>query len=310
MGTSYSVQINAKGSANLDDELTNTIEDILNQVNQKMSTYIDDSELSQINSSTSTEWLSVSQDLYNVISTANTISIKTEGAFDITVGPLVNQWGFGPEDRNEIIPPPDSTIQILSEYVDYKQLNLRPSPPEIRKLKADISLDLSGIAKGYAIDKIADYLERNGFENYMIEIGGELRAKGFNNSEELWRIGIEKPLTEDREVHKIIHLDNTAMATSGDYRNFFTINDVRYSHGIDPKTGHPVSHQLVSVTVLDPSAMVADARATGLLVMGPDDGVKLAVRENIPALFIISSTNGYLEQYTGNFKHFVVMPGS
>ena len=310
MGTSYSVQINAKGSANLDDELTNTIEDILNQVNQKMSTYIDDSELSQINSSTSTEWLSVSQDLYNVISTANTISIKTEGAFDITVGPLVNQWGFGPEDRNEIIPPPDSTIQILSEYVDYKQLNLRPSPPEIRKLKADISLDLSGIAKGYAIDKIADYLERNGFENYMIEIGGELRAKGFNNSEELWRIGIEKPLTEDREVHKIIHLDNTAMATSGDYRNFFTINDVRYSHGIDPKTGHPVSHQLVSVTVLDPSAMVADARATGLLVMGPDDGVKLAVRENIPALFIISSANGYLEQYTGNFKHFVVMPGA
>jgi len=310
MGTSYSVQINANDTGNLNDALTNAIEDILNQVNQKMSTYIDDSELSQINSSSSTEWLSVSQELYDVISTANTISIKTDGAFDITVGPLVNQWDFGPDVRNEMIPPSDSTIQILSEYVGYKQLDLRASPPEIRKLKADIRLDLSGIAKGYAVDKIADFLDHSRFENYMVEIGGELRAKGINNSEELWRIGIEKPLTESREVHQIIHLDSTAMATSGGYRNFFIINDVRYSHEIDPKTGYPVSHQLVSVTVLDPSAMVADALATGLLVMGPDDGVKLAARENIPALFIISSTNGYLEQYTGNFKHFVVMPGA
>ena len=308
MGTSYSVQINTNDTGNLQDNLRNAIEVILNRINLKMSTYIDNSELSQINTSTSTEWLPVSDELYDVISTAHEISIRTAGAFDVTIGPLVNQWGFGPEDRNEIAPPPDAIIRRLSEYVDYRQLKLRSSPPEIRKLKAGINIDLSGLAKGYAVDKISEYLDSSGFENYMVEIGGELRAKGFNYSGKPWRIGIEEPLTEGRAVHKIIHLDHTAMATSGNYRNYFTVDDIHYSHEIDPKTGWPVSHHLVSVTVLGHSAMVADALATGLLVMGPDDGVALAERENIPALFIVSSAEGYLDRYTGGFKRSVVSP--
>jgi thiamine biosynthesis lipoprotein len=270
-----------------------------------MSTYIPDSELSLINSSTSTEWIPVSSQLYDVLFAAQQVSRQTDGAFDITVGPLVNLWGFGPDKVNRPVPAAEDIATILPG-TGYRQLELRTSPPAVKKHHPSTYLDLSGIAKGYAVDRIAALLEKNGINRFMVEIGGEIRARGSNQREETWRVGIEKPLIDQRAVEVIIHLPDTGMATSGDYRNFFMHDGRRYSHTIDPATGWPVSHDLTSVSVLDDSAMMADALATALMVMGPDLAWRFAEDRNIPALFIINSKDEFTEKHTTSFSPYLI----
>lgn len=301
MGTRYSVQIAVYPQTVALELLHSTTDNILDEVNQAMSTYIEDSELSVINHLNTTEPIPISAVLFDVISSAITVSRRTDGAFDITIGALVDLWGFGPTIQQHRPPEADDIATALNNS-GYSLLTLTATPPSLRKQYPGMYLDLSGIAKGYAVDRVAAFLDEQGITDYLVEIGGEIRARGRNQNGEPWRIGIEKPLVDRREVAKRIHLADMAMATSGDYRNFFEYEGRRYSHTLDPRTGWPVAHDLASVTVIDNSAMMADALATALLVMGPEEGYRYAGQNNIPALFIIHNNGGFRTAYTAAFE--------
>lgn len=304
MGTTYVVKLNEPDLSAAEKDLRQNIEVILKNINHEMSTYLSDSVLTQINSKATTEWQEITPGLHEVINIALTISLLTEGAFDITVGPLVNLWGFGPGGRPEKVPA-DEDIQSTLKKSGFHYIQLASTPPLLIKEHADLYLDLSGIAKGFGVDEVAVYLESTGIKNYMVEIGGEVRARGKNNKGTVWRIGIEKPVTGKRSVQRIIQLDDIAMATSGDYRNYFEKDGIRYSHTINPNTGRPITHNLASVTVLDGSATTADALATGLLVMGLEKAWNLALRENISALFIYRENDGFSEKVTPGFQRYI-----
>ena len=301
MGTTYSIKIKTADAVVNQEKIRADIEKILLEINQKMSTYIVDSELSVINFSNSLDSNLISDDLFKVISHANTISKTTNGAFDITVGPLVNLWGFGP-DKSENKIPPNEEIELIKKNIGYKKIYLNKETTSIKKLHPDLYVDLSGIAKGFAVDKIALYLNSYNLENYLVEIGGELIAKGTNEDNEVWQIGIENP---NNNLAKIIGLKDIAMATSGDYRNYFEKNGVRYSHTINPNTGKPIKHKLASVTVLDKTAMNADALATAFMVLGPAKTIELANELKIGVYLIIKNDENFYEEYNEYFEPFI-----
>ena len=301
MGTQFSVKF-PQGLGDHDAlRLQKQIKAALADSESQMSTFQPDSVISLFNSSTSTEWYEVIDAFCSKVQQSLELSELTNGAFDITVGPLVKLWGFGPGD---IIsePPPEAAIATLLNAIGYGQLQADCAKPAIRKSIPQLELDMSAIGKGYAADRIALLLDELGFDSYLIEVGGELRLRGHNSSGEKWAIGIEAPLPELRRPHKIIHLTDTAMATSGDYRNFFEADGRRYSHTIDTRTGRPVTHALASVTVVARRAYRADALATALLVMGPDEGMSFAVREGIAALLLLRTETGLEERPTPAFE--------
>ena len=304
MGTQYTVKLSAPTVDLKSGMLQTGIEAILENVNDQMSTYRSDSELSRFNQSPTTDWVSVSAELLEVFETAYQVSELTGGAFDITVGPLVNLWGFGPEKQNNRVPSKLELSEALRK-VGYAKISTRRFPPAIKKDDQNIYVDLSAIAKGYAVDKVAEYLESYGVNDYLIEIGGDLRTKGQNANGTPWVIAVEKPATAERTIQRKIYVQDQAMATSGDYRNFFEGNGRRFSHAIDPANGTPVAHNLASVTVLNPSAMHADALATALLVLGPEDGYTLAMQQQLYAYFIIKTMDGYAEKSTPRFDQSV-----
>ena len=305
MGTSYNIKLTLPPAGADREAIRQGIEKVLNSVNQRMSTYLDDSELSMVNQAKSTDRIPISPELADLLAQALALSWYTNGAFDITVGPLVNLWGFGPVKHEPVIPPRESIDQTLAR-TGYTKIKVGLNPNYIQKTEPDLYLDLSGIAKGYGVDQVAAYLESQGVVNYMIEIGGEIKARGVNAGGSAWRIGVEKPVTDERAVERIIQLENMGMATSGDYRNYFEIDGKRYSHIIDPATGYPVSHNLVSVSVLEASNAQADALATALIVMGPEEGYEFASNNRITAMFIIRSGNGFIEKYSGSFERFLI----
>jgi thiamine biosynthesis lipoprotein len=286
MGTTYSVQIPEDPAVAFDRAaLAERIKALLAEINALMSTYQPDSELSRFNASASTDWIPASPELVAVIAAAQEVSRASDGAFDATVGPLVNLWGFGPRVTADALPT-DAEIAAARALVGWQKLRLRDEPPALRKARPDLYVDLSAIAKGYAVDRVAEVLEAAGITNYLVEIGGELRGRGVNGRGEPWRIAIERPDTERRAIFRVVALQDLGMATSGDYRNFFEVDGERYSHTIDPASGRPVGHRLASVTVLADAAMDADAWATALLVLGPERGMALADAQGIAALFI------------------------
>ncbi|MGR9116904.1 MAG: FAD:protein FMN transferase [Gammaproteobacteria bacterium] len=301
MGTSYSVKVTALPTELPVEELRKEIKTSLERINAKMSTYQQDSELSMFNASRSIEWQSVSDALFKVISSARNISELSHGAFDITVGPLVNLWGFGP-DPMTFTAPAKELIEQKKAQTGYKLLEQRLEPLAIKKSIPDLYLDLSSIAKGYAVDQIGELLEAHGIKDYLVEIGGEIRLRGNNLNGSPWRIAIEKPTPEQRMIQKIVPITDVAMATSGDYRNFFEVDGVRFSHTIDPRTGRPITHKLASVTVLRETTMEADALATAFMVLGPQEALELAERNNIAALFIIKTERGFDEKSTSAFS--------
>jgi len=301
MGTGYSIQV-----VDLPEEpgphgLREKIEAELELVNDLMSTYRDDSELSRFNRSRSTDWFAVSPGLAALVQEAILTSEMSGGAFDATVGPLVNLWGFGPETGLDRVPS-DAEIARARARVGYRKLSVRLQPPAVRKAEPDLYLDLSAIAKGYGVDRIAESLDEAGILNYLVEIGGELRGRGNNGRGQPWQIAVERPDPGAREAHRVIELRGGAMATSGDYRNFFERDGRHYSHTIDPRTGHPVTHGLASVTVLTLETARADALATAFLVLGPEAGFALAESLQVAALFILRSPDGYSELQTGAFR--------
>lgn len=301
MGSTFSVSIPVLPEQLSRDELEKQINDILADINQTMSTYLADSELSRINTSSSTDWIPISPRLYAVLSASQQISELSHGAFDITVGALVNLWGFGPPASKQKIPDANA-IQELMQWTGYQHIELRASPAAIRKAYPQTYLDLSGIASGYAADCLAELLDSHAISNYLVDISGEIRARGRNTRNQIWRVGIEKPLVDRRDVQTIIALDNLGLTTAGDYRNFFVHKGKRYSHTIDPSTGWPVSHNLSAVTVIDKSAMIADALDTALMVMGPDRAFQFAEEHHIAALFILVDGDKFIQKASSQFS--------
>ena len=304
MGTSWSVMINAGALPLPRQQLKAQLDSILDRVNGEMSTYLPESELSIINAAHSTGPIPVSRPLMQVLEAAHEVSRLTRGGFDVTVAPLVNLWGFGPEQDFTV--PGEEQIDAALRLAGYEYLRLDPAALILEKAQGGISIDLSGIAKGHGVDRVADYLDSLQLDDYLVEIGGEIRAQGVNREQAPWQIGIEQPVAGQRGVQRIIELDNLAMATSGDYRNFFEQDGIRYSHTIDPRTGRPISHGLASVTVLHSSAMQADAWATGLLVLGPEQGYATALENGLAAYFIVHGEPDFEEISTPAFEfHFV-----
>lgn len=299
-GTSFTIKAPIIEGSVSSSEIQLQIKQLLDKLNAQMSTYQPDSELSKINQNQTTEWINVSNSLYEVLKQANTISELSNGAFDITVGPLVNLWGFGP-DGLSFVAPEDEKIKQQLLNTGYKHLLFNDDKKQIKKQNPQIYLDLSAIAKGFAVDKVSELLEVYGIVNYMVEIGGELRLKGVNLQKQPWRIAVEKPTADKRMIQKVLPLSNISLATSGDYRNFFEVEGVRFSHTIDPRTGKPITHKLASITILSDTTMKADALATALMVLGDEQGFQLAEKENIAALFIIKSKEGFVEKATASF---------
>ncbi len=276
------------------------IESVLSEVNASMSTWIETSEISRFNRSEAGVWFSISQPFADVFAMSRLVSEASGGAYDVTVAPLVNLWGFGPEMSEEL--PSDEAVDEALKQVGQARLQFDPAQPALRK-PGPLSLDFSSIAKGYGVDSIADWLESQGIQRYLVEIGGEIRVAGDSPRGEPWRIAIEKPaphttLSADRPVQETLVLTDAALATSGDYRNYFEVDGVRYSHTLDPRTGAPVRHELVSVTVIHPSATMADAWATALTVLGPDEAMAVAEREQLAVYLVIREGDNYRSQTT------------
>jgi thiamine biosynthesis lipoprotein len=306
MGTTYNIKVVATPEQVEALKLQDKVDAVLKRVNQEMSTYIADSEISLFNKSTSGDNFEISTGFARVLKESIRLGELSNGKLDITVGPLVNLWGFGPELRPEKVPTESVLVSTLAR-VGLKNLHL--SGNQLSKDIPNLYVDLSTTAKGYGVDIVAELIEANGIVNYLVEIGGEMRLKGFKHTGELWAIAIEKPILdpsgEQRAIHQIVIPKDNAVATSGDYRNYFEVDGQRFSHIIDPATGKPINHNLVSVTVIHPSSMTADGLSTTLMVMGTEQGMAFAVKNNLAALFISKTEHGFSEQFTVKFKQYL-----
>jgi thiamine biosynthesis lipoprotein len=306
MGTTYNIKVVSTSEQVEDLKLHDKIERVLKRVNQEMSTYIPDSEISLFNQSTSGEAFEISDGFARVLKESIRLGELSNGKLDITVGPLVNLWGFGPEQRPEKVPS-ESVLASTIKKIGLEKLHLTGN--QLSKDISNLYIDLSTTAKGYGVDVVAELIESNGIANYLVEIGGEMRLKGFKHTGELWAIAIEKPILdpsgEERAVHQVIIPKDNAVATSGDYRNYFEADGQRFSHIIDPETGKPINHNLVSVTVIDQSSMPADGLSTTLMVLGTEKGMEFAVKNNLAALFISKTEHGFSEQFTLKFKQYL-----
>jgi thiamine biosynthesis lipoprotein len=303
MGTTYNVKYRPTQSAPALKAMQMEVDALLAEINHTMSTYDPESELSRFNRLDTTDWVSASASLHAVLKTALEVGAQSEGAFDITVGPLVNLWGFGPEFHPDRVPL-EHDIAAARTRSGLDKVTLSDTQPAIRKHRPDVFLDLSGIAKGYGVDRVAELMTAHAIEHYMVEIGGEIRVRGLKEHDTPWRIAIEKPLPGERSVQTVLALSDIALATSGNYRNFFEIAGRRYSHTIDPSTGWPVDNHLVSVTVLADTSMRADAWATAFQVLGPERGMAIAERINLPVLFVIERDGQFEEQVCCAFERY------
>jgi len=277
MGTSYHITLFNRSPINHSNELrlSKQISGLLQVINRRMSTYRDDSQISQFNQSTSLDWFPVAADFIHVVKAAQKISENTQGAFDITVSPLVEAWGFA---KKTIIKTPSSEqLNQIKKTVGFKKLTFRETPPALKKHNKYLQIDLSAIAKGFAVDKVSDFLLSQNYQNFMVEIGGEIKVRGHAKDGKKWRIIIRNPhLNEKNITEKRLLLTDKAVATSGNYLNYFIKNKVRYSHILDPRTAQPKTQAAMSVTVLHSSTMIADAYATAMMVLGEKEGQRLA----------------------------------
>ncbi|MCL4106571.1 UNVERIFIED_CONTAM: hypothetical protein GTU68_009705 [Idotea baltica] len=301
MGTTWHVTF--LGSLKDADQVQEGIELQLQRVNDSMSTYQPDSEISRFNDSPKQQAFSLSEDFVAVLSAALLVGVASEGAYDVTVGPIVNLWGFGPELGPDNVPDP-AALKALVIKIGQDKLTLDSTNATVSKTD-DLALDFSSIAKGYAVDQIADWLLARGIADFLVEVGGEVRVAGENGRGTNWRIAVESPDDMVGQVAAALTLTDSGIATSGDYRNYFERDGKRYSHTIDPRTGYPVSHDLVSVTVVHPLAVMADAWATALMVMGAEEGMRVALAENLAVYFIRRTEDNYQASHSPMFAAYL-----
>jgi thiamine biosynthesis lipoprotein len=271
-----------------------------------MSNWDPNSEISRFNAARSTEPVDLSPELAEVMQAAMEVHNASRGQFDVTLGPLIELWGFGARTPQSPIPSDEAIEAALKLVGQSKVLTLTTEPPTLSKARPETSVYLAAIAKGYGIDQVAATLEDLGLEDFMVEIGGDLYASGNNPDGESWRIGIERPDAAARVVEQIVQLSDLGMATSGDYRNYFEADGVRYSHIIDAETGRPITHKTASVTVLAESAMLADAWATAFLALGQQRGMQLAEDSGLAVFFIVrdesAGETGFVTAATPQFE--------
>jgi thiamine biosynthesis lipoprotein len=296
MGTTYEVVVTQLPAGLGRPELQSAVDEILADIDRHLSNWNPDSEISRFNAGEGTDWVPASAMLWNLLATSQAISSATGGAFDVTVAPLVQAWGFGAGGIDRVAAPSQAEIARLKQSVGYAKLELRENPPSLRKMVPGLHVDLDSIAPGLAVDLIAARLEELGVKDYLVELGGEVRARGRSESRRPWRIAIEAPVPGQRRPFALVELDGLAVSTSGDYRDFHEVDGRRVSHTIDPRSGAPVEHDLASVTVIEASAAAADAWATALMVLGSGEGLALAERSNIAALFITRDEDGSLRE--------------
>lgn len=293
-GTIYHIIYDNTNGKDLHEE----IKAKMNEFDHSLSTYKPNSIISRVNNNDSTVIL----DHYfeTVFKRSLEISEITNGAFDMTIAPLVNAWGFGFKNKLE---PEDIPVDSLLEIVGFQKVKLLNH--KIIKDDSRIMFDPSAIAKGYGVDIVAEFLESKGISNYMVEIGGEIRVKGLSNKNRLWRVGIDQPIDDpevkNRKIQDILSLPNGAMATSGNYRQFYIKNGKKYAHTIDPKLGYPVQHSLLSASVIAPDCMTADAYATAFMVMGLEKSILIVEADpNLEAYFIYTDTDGKYQTYSSS----------
>ncbi len=304
MGTGYSVRIAHGTEHNAESSklaaLKHAVHSVLQRVDTHMSTWRAASELSSFNQSTNVHWQKLTPQTVAVIEFAQQISELTSGAFDITIGPMVDLWGFGAGARLSGGQPLNSKpkaidIDLLREHVGFTLIELDKRANAVRKHKPQVQMDLSGIAKGYAVDQVAKVLDEHGIQSYLVEVGGELRSRGEKPNGELWKVAIEHPGNLQPGVFRVLNLNNQSVATSGNYRNYFISDEQRYSHSIDPRTGQSVQNKLASVSVIAESTMQADALSTAMMIMGPDKSLEFAMQHDVAAHMILNSGDSFRE---------------
>jgi len=305
MGTTYSVKVAAPPAGVDSNAVRVAIDDVLARIDLDMSGYRDDSTVSRFNASASTDWFEVSEDMMKVVSEALQVSELSNGALDITVAPLVNLWGMGPAGERAQLPADDEIQQALAR-TGYRKLQVRASPAALRKEIPELTIDLNAVAPGYAVDLLAARFASMGIENFMIDIGGEVRARGRNARDQVWRIAVERPIDAEEEPYAVLRLNDLSVTTSGEYRHYVMRDGHRYSHTIDPRTGRPVEHALASVVVAAGTALQADAWATALNVLGEKAGYALAQERNMAAMFIVAVDGELHNEMTESFRKLVI----
>jgi thiamine biosynthesis lipoprotein len=294
MGTSYSIKlVPDEGTADLVD-VSEQVEAELESVNAQMSTYITTSELSRFNAHESADWFPVSQQTAEVVQLSLLLSQQTEGAFDVTVGPLVQLWGFGTARREARVPSQAALSEAL-ESVGADKVAVRLTPPALKKNHPRVHVDLSAIAKGHGVDRVAGVLERLNFKAYFVEIGGEVRTRGRKRDGSAWQVGIERPEADQRSVERVLPLSDQSLATSGNYRNYFELEAKRYSHTINPRTGWPVEDSIVSASVVADSCALADGIATGMMSAGFEAGLAMAEKHGWSVMLMRATPSGVFE---------------
>ncbi len=293
LGTTYSVKVITEGAMEpgRTQALEQSILTELETVNRLMSTYLADSEVSRFNAHASRDPVPLSDPTLAVVEESLEVWRSTSGAFDVTVGPLVDLWGFGPTRPRDSFPS-DAEIESLRAHTGSAMLHLDRAAGTLAKDQPSLHLDLSAIAKGYAVDRVAEALHQGGFGDFLVEVGGEIVTRGHNLEDRPWRLAIERPVAgAARQLYKTIEASDIALATSGDYRNRRWLEGRSVSHTIDPRTGRPIAHDLASVSVLAERCSTADAWATALNVLGPDEGHEIALEHQIAALFLVYDGN-------------------
>ncbi|MNZ68512.1 Thiamine biosynthesis lipoprotein ApbE precursor [compost metagenome] len=306
MGTSWRVSV-MNIDKNRVDELRGKIQSQLDADDQLLSTYKNDSALMRFNLSNSTSLWPVSEAMAAIVTESLHVGYKTNGAMDITVGPLVNLWGFGPTKQPETVPGQAQIddarartgLQHLSVLNQYGQQYLQKDIP-------DLFVDLSTVGEGYAADHLAALMTQEGISRYLVSVGGALVSRGLNASDKPWRVAIQKPTDQQNAVQAIVDINGHGISTSGSYRNYYELNGKRLSHVIDPRTGRPIAHNLVSVTVIAPTALEADAWDTGLMVLGPEKAKEVVRQEGLAVYMITKEGENFKTWMSPQFQAFLI----
>lgn len=297
MGTSWSLRLVVPGELSV-AAIVQGVQDELDRVDSSMSTYKPDSELSRFNRAAAGTWYSVSPAMFDVVEHALALARDTEGAYDPTVGPLVNAWGFGP-DAPRMRAPDEATLAAARARVGWQRIAIDPDTHRLLQ-PGDAYLDLSSIAKGYAVDAVGDWLNKQGVQHWLIEVGGEMKAHGSKPDGAPWRVGIEMPDVPDRYFCSLA-LRDQAIATSGDYRRRFADSDAIYSHHIDGRSGQPVPSAVASVSILARRALDADPLGTAMTLLGPERGLAYARARDLAVLFVMRTPDGLEPRLTPAF---------
>ena len=300
MGTYYIIDIINVPKKLKIKKIEKEVQDTLAKANKILSNWDKNSEISIINKFNKTTPIKISDELIEVFKTANNINLNTNGFFDITLDPVIELWGFGYKNKKiQTVPTEQQIKNTLSLVGQRSLLNINYDNNELRKKNKNLKINLSSIGKGFGIDLIGRKLDQLGVKNYLINIGGDILTKGHNKKRKNWIIGIENPNLDVKLIKEIVNITNKGLATSGDYKNFFTENGKRYSHIINPKTGKPITHKTKSVTVIHDNSIKADGWATAFLALGRVEGLKIAEKEKIAVLFI-DKIDGKLMKFKSN----------